>query len=349
MNNRLINNLINKSQLIQEKNRGVKNIDIDFPVFVTLYTPLKEELDQKYKDLDIHKASIKRLKNYLKNKEYKGEYYKLSELFPEEYDEELRRIKILATQSEAIDIDWINAQNEYISKLPKRDILTAIGYTYTGDVVLNSYLKGTFDIVKYQEELNKEVRLKYSSRHKIWLKRIYPFFTQIVDVVYKDSDYGYESYLECLGLIQTLPVEKWYEVFEMYKLDMQRIIAGAPTNKKQIVVWRGVKEKRLHDYKESSNDVYNLVDQFSSTTLNLNVARDFTGYRDDNGIICCLLQINILPGIHSLFMLGLSYLKEEYEILLNINSKYLIKENKVINTSNSRPTLTAITKVVVVK
>ena len=348
MNKRIISKLLNKSQLIQEKNRGVKDIDIDFPVFVTIYTPFKDQYNFKLSTQKRNKGFMYRLKFFLENNDYKGKYINLSELLPQQFKDS-SKIKILATQSEAIDIDWINAQNEYISKLPKRDILTAIGYTYTGDVVLNSYLKGTFDIVKYQEELNKEVRLKYSSRHKIWLKRIYPFFTQIVDVVYKDSDYGYESYLECLGLIQTLPVEKWYEVFEMYKLDMQRIIAGAPTNKKQIVVWRGVKEKRLHDYKENSNDVYNLVDQFSSTTLNLNVARDFTGYRDDNKITCCLLQINILPGIHSLFMIGLSYLKEEYEILLNINTQYLIKENKVINTSNSRPTLTAITKVVVVK
>jgi len=348
MDKRIYNNLINKARVKQEQNRGVKKIDIDFPVFVTLYTPLKEELDVKSKDSHIHKASIKRLKYYLENKEYKGRDYNLSELFGD-YDEEMRTIKILATQSEAIDIDWINAQNEYISKLPKRDILTAIGYTYTGDVVLNSYLKGRFDIVKYQESLNKEVRHKYSFRDKIWLKRIYPFFTQIVDVVYKDSDYGYESYLECLGLIKTLPVETWYEVFEMYKLDMQRIISQAPTNKNQIVVWRGIKEKRLHDYKENSNDIYNLVDQFSSTTLNLNISRDFTGYRDDNKITCCLLQINILPGIHSLLMIGLSYVKEEYEILLNINSKYLIKENKVINISDSRELLTAVTKVVVVK
>jgi hypothetical protein len=223
-----------------------------------------------------------------------------------------------------------------IVKLIEKNPITRLSKNYQ-----NNFIK------KPLKKLN-EIKDKESFRYKIWLQRIYPFFTQVVDVVYKDSDYSYSRYLECLDLIKTLPVDQWYQVFEMYKLDMQRIISRAPTNKNQIVVWRGVKEKRLHDYKES-NDIYNLVDQFSSTTLNLNVAGEFTGSRDSNKITCCLLQINILPGIHSLLMVGLSYVKEEYEILLNINSKYLIKENKVINTGLSRKQLTAITKVVVVK
>ena len=31
MNKRIINKLLNRSQLIQEKNRGVKDLDVDFP------------------------------------------------------------------------------------------------------------------------------------------------------------------------------------------------------------------------------------------------------------------------------------------------------------------------------
>ena len=352
MNESIKSKLIQKARNIQEKSRGVQEIHFNFPIFVTVYPPLKEHLYfERYTKKQKLDVSIKNLKFYLSTPEYKGRYFQLSELMEGDYP---IPFQVLATQDEenVIDFDWVKKQNEYISSLSKRDILTACGYTYTGDVILNSYLKGRFDILKYQESLRETSSLKKSDkgyRYKIWLQRIYPFFTQIVDIVYNDGEYGYQRYLECIQLILTMPVQTWKRVFELYKTDLERIVSNAPTNTSPMIVWRGVKEKRIHDYKQT-NGIFNDVDQFSSTTLNINLAEDFVGYRDLNDVSCCLLQIVIIPGIHSLLMIGLSYASHEYEILLNINTKYLIKENKVVNVSpDIGENYYTVTKVVTIK
>jgi hypothetical protein len=336
MNESIKSKLVHKARKVQEKLRGVQEIHLDFPVFVTLYPPFVEyAYVSKYTDAQRLKVSIKNLKKYLSFPEYKGRYIRLSEILASEHP---AAFQILQTQSEenVIDFNWVTKQNEYISQLSKRDILTACGYTYTGDVVLNSYLKGRFDILKYQKSLRDISAIQKASkgyRYRIWEQRIYPFFTQIVDIVYQDGFYGYNRYMECLEGMLTMPIETWHRVFELYKSDLQRIIYNAPTNTSSMIVWRGVQELRIHDFKKS-NGIYHDVDQFSSTTLNVNMAQEFSGYHEDNyGVKCCLLQILLIPGSHSLLMIGLSYASHELEIVLNINTKYLLKENKVVNVS----------------
>ena len=50
-----------------------------------------------------------------------------------------------------------------------------------------------------------------------------------------------------------------------------------------------------------------------------------------NGVNCCMLQINLLKGSRVLLMAGVSYVPEEYELLINIGNKYLVKESKILN------------------
>ena len=52
-----------------------------------------------------------------------------------------------------------------------------------------------------------------------------------------------------------------------------------------------------------------------------------------NGVNCCMLQINLLKGSRVLLMAGVSYVPEEYELLINIGNKYLVKESKILNIS----------------
>ena len=123
--------LKNLASRAREKVQGFVDIPVELNIFTTLYTPLIEENGE---DFPIDLAREKRLEDYL-NSDIKGKYTYMKTYFT-----------VPSTKPELIDPDWVDLQNKYISSLPKRDILTCCGYSFTGDTIINSYIQRTFDI-----------------------------------------------------------------------------------------------------------------------------------------------------------------------------------------------------------
>ena len=304
--NKLNVKLKNLASRAREKVQGFVDIPFELNIFTTLYTPIEENGEEYQIDL----AREKRLEDYL-NSDIKGEYTYMKTYFT-----------VPSTKPELIDPVWVDLQNKYISSLPKRDILTCCGYSYVGDTIINSYITGKFDIT----------RITKTFTTGIWYSRVFPFFAQMIDTIYKDSVYNYVNYEKILKLAESFDEPTWYKIFDLYILDLQRIISKTPKLTKQVTVWRGAQSTRMFNYKKANKDIYNTTTQFNSTTLSLPIAQDFMG-KSINGVNCCMLQINLLKGSRVLLMAGVSYVPEEYELLINIGNKYLVKESKILNIS----------------
>jgi len=314
--------LKNLASRAKEKVQGFDKISVPFTIFTTLYSPLKEE--NTLTTQQRHVAEKQRLKYYLENEDYKGTYTFMNDNF-----------LIAKNKPGLIDYNWINLQNDYISNLPKKDILTCCGYSFTGDVIINSYIQKTFDISKIIKTLTvKKVSKKVDRyRGEKWKTHLFPFFPQMVDIILQDNTYNYINYMKLITTAKSIDKITWYDIFDLYISDLQRIISDAPALTKEITVWRGAKTKRMYNYKETTNDIYYKTTQFHSTTLSVPIAVDFTGI-SINGKGCCLAQIIVLKGCHILLMIGFSYVPEEYEILINLGNNFLIKESKLLQFDN---------------
>ena len=307
--------LQNLASRAKEKIQGFDEISVPFTIFTTLYSPLKEE--NTFTRQQIHVARKQRLKYYLENEDYKGTYTFMKNKF-----------LIAKSKPGFIDYNWINLQNDYISNLPKRDILTCCGYSFTGDTIINSYIQRTFDISELKKTLTVKKDKTTSYRGEKWKTHLFPFFPQMVDIIIQDNTYNYINYMKLITTAKSFDEITWHKIFDLYISDLQRIISSAPALTKEITVWRGAKTNRMYNYKKTG-DIYYKTTQFNSTSLSVPIAIDFSGV-SINGIGCCLSQIIVLKGCHVLLMIGFSYVPEEYEILINLGNKFLIKENKLL-------------------
>ena len=292
--------MLNLSQRAKEKLSTLDEVNVPLNIFITLYKSTIEELepfiDREGDDYTNwikkkYKSAKLRLKNYLNDTNYKGTFITIDDSY-----------KILSNQPELIDNNWINAQNNYISNLSKRDILTCCGYSYVGDVIINHYINKTFDIDKMKILLTK-IYPKDNYKYNLWNTHIFPFFSQIVDIVYKNNNYNYDSYQKCLINAASFNNETWINIFDLYISDLQRIIKNAPPVIKPLIVWRGAKSSRMYNYKKINKEIVNKTTQFNSTSFKLDTAIEFSGKKIGN-YRCCLHQINILKGNHVLLMMG---------------------------------------------
>jgi hypothetical protein len=111
----------------------------------------------------------------------------------------------------------------------------------------------------------------------------------------------------------------------MFSKDLNTIIKNSPPLKRQMVVFRGVKDDyylkghKNHFYKNSG---------FVSTSLSYDKALIFSGEDKANKAICCLKRIVLLPGTRVLYISGLSKFPQEMEILMSPDSVYYLKNAK---------------------
>jgi hypothetical protein len=138
-----------------------------------------------------------------------------------------------------------------------------------------------------------------------------------------------KAYSIFVQIMENFSYSWWKEVMTLFKDDLKRIINNAPAVKKEIVVYRGVKD----DYfLKGAKDNYYTNTSFVSCSLDPSYALTFL--RADNQ--CCLKRITILPGTKVLFISGLSAFYEELEIVINIDSTLFI-QNKFTTSIYKTP------------
>lgn len=235
----------------------------------------------------------------------------------------------------SLDAAWMRECDDYIRGLNKYDMFTLAGYTNHSHWYINSYMAGTMT----EEALQS--RLASRTNHTKWY---FPFYMQarsIFDEIDLDMDVTVgnrtkrlsywlsriekdsmsDGYMVFIEIMQHLPWAFWVKTMNLFKDDLERIIAGAPPTKKRIVVYRGVKD----DYFARPEEVkrgYHTSATFLSTTLSPRYANLFRGEH------CCFKRITILPGSRALFMSGASMFKNDFQVLINVGASFYIKNRK---------------------
>ena len=110
---------------------------------------------------------------------------------------------------------------------------------------------------------------------------------------------------------------------------IHRVISNSPATKKTMIVYRGVKDSFFtadnYTLPMNKNEVF-LNKGFVSTSMLHTVSlSDFINL----GSGCCFKVITVLPGTKCVPLLGLSQFNQEFEILLNRDTKYIIRDKYV--------------------
>lgn len=225
---------------------------------------------------------------------------------------------------------WINAQMRYITNLNDYDFYTAMSYTVRSHEWIGSknpkipYEKGFIVPLYYQ--IKKVLLEKKFKRYLTWERR---FLTE-----------GYEFYKSHSG--RNVPLWLLKEALKLYEKDLKRIISNAPPIPRITYVYRGIgsgyfKGEALKGFTSTS---YSPLEEYGEYSY---------------------MRIKLLKGAKALLLQPLNIFKTswgnkyedfgEFEILLNIGSRFIVKnknvERLVINTKNMKPKKKLVTDVVV--
>ena len=246
------------------------------------------------------------------------------------------------------DREWFIAQNEYIKSLSKKQIFTLLGYTFVGDEVVNSLMRGTFNIDTFRpilEVMSVDVyifpfffqaielisQLSEDKLHKMFLldvntnikigkdtKTILSWYDEMNKNTLFSGKYKIFSHIAAFFSINTF----WIPVLHMFIKDLSSIIKNAPPLRKKLVVFRGV----TNDYylKGKTGFTYKNIG-FHSASMSVDVATGFMGKSK-----CCLKKITVLPGTRALIMMGISMFPHEMEVLFNFDSLYMLRSTNFI-------------------
>ena len=260
-----------------------------------------------------------------------------------------------------IDPDWIHEQNLYIQNLPFRSLCTILGYSHLGDGIVNNWRRGVLkpaDIAamwqreelmsghlyfpfffQAVDELKAATYPVYSSDKVITIKNVSkPFSKWVKDVLSESGFTMYDQYMLLLNGGKELTYEFWVNVIKRYADELDKLILAAPKLKRQIVVWRGVKNDYHltgdNKYKTHKRGMYAGVmysnNGFISTSMNIDSSFGFMQgqTRPKQGEVqCCLKRIVLTKGFPCLLMTGVSYYNE-FEILLPDNVVYYMNTKK---------------------
>jgi hypothetical protein len=131
------------------------------------------------------------------------------------------------------------------------------------------------------------------------------------------------------------------KALQMYRDDLKRIIAAAPKSRKKMVIYRGV----TYDIFGKTKGHWHTLNAFCSAAYHITHA---LGYARRS-----MQRITILPGTPVLFAAPLNQWgrEGEYEIMVNVGTKYLIRKRHVKRTvwSDGRVSLVKITDVTIAK
>lgn len=268
----------------------------------------------------------------------------------------LDRMNKLPTDEEttnAIDMDWFLKLNRYIQGLTDEELFAVKGYTYHGDVLMNKYLRKTLNIdyyiksfdlstyylnylplffpllrmvFKYRTNLDTLVIYKKSQSNE-YLKKILGLFkpndTSYIrgwEAVSK-TDKAEQIYIAILRIFQLFNKQVIEEAIKLLIHTLNDVINRSPSTTRKITLYRGDKNDDYFKVNTGKNFFKNKG--FISTSLSPYKAGIFAGEN------CCMNEITVLPGSKCLFLMGVSTIPGEIEVLLSMNTTYLMRSHRL--------------------
>lgn len=273
-----------------------------------------------------------------------------------------------------MDTEWLYKQKQYIYNLSKYDIFTLKGYTHYGDILVNSFLRDVldFDMIRNRNkdyfnsvfyfpvffQLEHFVSNLSAKKNKLGIYSMFTVPTGTKIRMYTSSSKNIPSsgklqvyidlminkfsllslsdkYIILVSLWNYMHNDIYKYVIKQFYEDLARIITESPALRKDIKVYRGVKD----DYylRGAKNGIYKNIG-FISTSLDVEKAQMFQ-QMDNNkqNESCCIKVIKLLKGTKALLMMPVSQYGDEKEVLLNHASIYTISSPKVLKTFYNHP------------
>ena len=232
---------------------------------------------------------------------------------------------------------WAKNQIKYISELSKREYDILQSYTFTGDKLVNNYVRGTLgeDISTFRISTigvgeflfdamlslsNIPLAYSFLDQYNAFIKI---FEKKGIALPPRASLVDSES-----GNIEMDTVRKIFDthrdffnksrniltLIEQYKNDLIEIIAKSPRLKRDIIVYRGIKNEQ-----HVKNSSIHTVD-FLSTSLDPALVVNYTTPYDDPSakslVTCCVYEITLKAGTPCIYLQTVSSFSMEYEVLI---------------------------------
>lgn len=227
---------------------------------------------------------------------------------------------IVAMKMDDFDIEWFKRQNKYISKLNDYDYWTVQAHTNRSHAWIGPYTRdGRVPIfIGLGLGGGKHITPLWPQIRKLLLSGRYDDTVTWTAAFKRGDESG--RYRLFSAEIERLPKTIKKEALEMYKVDLKRIIAHAPKSNKKMILYRG---SHFDIFKGTKGHWHNLT-SFCSAAFNVRHALSY----GSNGF----QRITILPGTSVLLVAGMNQWNQngEYEVMVNIDTKYLIRSRGVM-------------------
>ena len=208
------------------------------------------------------------------------------------YDEEEPFSDMIVTNRRFVDLDWIRRQIEYVEHLSAYDKAVLKAYTYHGDVIVNSFLRGSFRPSQFLESRRRMSVLAPFHKYVLMKRGILPDALTSRLEFFRDLEVNHRTYIKS------------------FIADLQRIVLAAPRTAKPIKVYRGIKDPE-YMYAELEKSRLFQTSDFQSTSVSADQAVVFA----NNGL-GVVIEVLLDVGTPCLLMEAVTSFKEEVEILL---------------------------------
>jgi hypothetical protein len=248
--------------------------------------------------------------------------------------------KTIDTAALVLDTKWMKAQDDYIMRLSKEQIFDLYGYTYNGDVFVNNYLRGTFDVAQFSNYLETFDIAKPNYFALFFpAMRVLKRFGKIPDMIRMifnetptdidvdqinaiiNSDSNVIKYMKLVVIAPKLSYDRfWIPVLEDYIAALEAIVSKAPPAPKAMVLYRGVESDYfLTNFMKDHKARVHIANSFVSTSASVAVANDFMNYENK----CCFIRLYVPAGTRMIMMMGISRF-DEAEFLLGHKTQFYI-------------------------
>jgi hypothetical protein len=223
---------------------------------------------------------------------------------------------MVATRASDIDLDWFKRQDEYVKNLSDYDFWTAQAHTNRSHSWIGPFLyRGTIP-TRLPGSDGKHIVGLWPQIRKLILDGT---FTAAGHYYWVVSFKGFTSEKARYDLYNSntnnIPSHIMKRALEMYRDDLKRIIAGAPKSRKKMILYRGAS----FDIFRSTKGHWHNLESFCSASYDMKHALGYEGGT--------MQRITVLPGTPVLLVAGMNQwnVNGEYEIMVNIGTKYLIR------------------------
>jgi hypothetical protein len=234
---------------------------------------------------------------------------------------------VVSTRRKDIDQEWITRQDKYIKQLNDYDFWTAQAHTNRSHAWIGPYLYGSGRL-----RMDNLPGARSSSGGTAHMAPLWP---QVRKLILDGTFVSAPGHTWVQTFLNTTSEPERYNLYDrernnvpdvirrraldMYRADLKRIIGRAPRSKKTMVIYRGTG----FDIFKGSTSHWHTLKSFCSAAYDLQWA-----LRYESGYV---QRITILPGTPVLFVAGMNQWHQsgEYEIMVNVDTKYLIRYRNV--------------------